>query len=403
MLRWLLLLLFVPVLPALAQDDPEATPEGRDRYLGREIARTMHWTGASWLLRQTRDAEENGARLRAWLDVQPGEAVCDFGCGNGYHTLPLAEAVGPEGRVLAVDLQVQMLTLLRERLDEKGLENVELIEASIDDPHLAPDSCDTVLMVDVYHELSHPVRVLEHVRTALRPGGRLVLVEFRAEDSRVPIKPRHKMSKAQVVRELAANGFAWIDESDELPWQHVMSFTPVEAGPRFEDSLVRGGCLRGGEAGDADSVRPFLADLLDTGRGGGVGPVDALEDFVEEVGDAGERWGELRAGLRASVAEGTLLLRDGTRRARPGRGRRAARRPLEPATACARRAAGRDEHGHRPWDTPGAGPALCGPRLRGYRVGYPPGRRGARGLRGAGDGRVERVRGARRGEGARPA
>ena len=169
MLRWLLLLLFVPVLPALAQDDPEATPEGRDRYLGREIARTMHWTGASWLLRQTRDAEENGARLRAWLDVQPGEAVCDFGCGNGYHTLPLAEAVGPEGRVLAVDLQVQMLTLLRERLDEKGLENVELIEASIDDPHLAPDSCDTVLMVDVYHELSHPVRVLEHVRTALRP------------------------------------------------------------------------------------------------------------------------------------------------------------------------------------------------------------------------------------------
>ena len=164
---------------AFAQDeDPESTRQGRESYLGREIARTMHWTGADWLLRETRDNEENGARLREWLDLQPGDVVCDFGCGNGYHTLPMAKAVGETGKVFAVDLQVPMLAMLRERLTEAEITNVELVEADIDDPKLPENSCDVILMVDVYHELSHPVRVLDHIRRALKPGGRVVLGNF---------------------------------------------------------------------------------------------------------------------------------------------------------------------------------------------------------------------------------
>lgn len=312
MFRWSLLILPVLLaLPVRAQEDPESSPEGRSEYLGREIARTMHWTGADWLLRATRESEENGTLLREWLAVEPGEAVCDFGCGNGYHSLPLAEAVGPEGRLYAVDLQVPMLAMLRDRLGEAGLKNAELVEAGIDDPHLPPASCDLVLMVDVYHELSHPVRVLGHVRRALKPGGRLVLVEFRAEDRSVPIRARHKMSKAQVVREMAANGFAWVDEHDGLPWQHVLSFTPVEdAGGRFEEGEVLQAFWRSVAAGRPDEVRAFLAPKVDGGRKRLDQAADLIEEFTELLSDVGaERWPALREGWRLSQAEGTLLAR----------------------------------------------------------------------------------------------
>lgn len=243
--------------------DPEDSPEGRERYLGRSIARTMHWTGAPWLLRETREDEENGAALREWLAVAPGAAVCDLGCGNGYHTLPLARAVGQEGRVYAVDLQPEMLMLLRDRAQDEGLDHLEYVEATVDDPRLPEASCDLVLLVDVYHELSHPVRVLDHIRRALRPGGEVVLVEFRSEDRAVPIKLRHKMSKAQVLRELAAGGFELARETDDLPWQHVMAFRVAAPEPRHEPRVLARGFADALSRLDPRVVEPFLAGSVE--------------------------------------------------------------------------------------------------------------------------------------------
>ena len=250
-----------------AVPDPEATADGRASYLGREVAHTMHWTGAPWLLRATREDEENGALLQQWLAVQPGQVVCDLGCGNGYHTLPMARAVGARGKVYAVDIQREMLQLLAMRSKQAQLDNVELIEGAFDDPKLPKNSCDLVLLVDVYHELSHPVRVLGHVREALRPGGRVVLVEFRAEDPEVPIKQEHKMTKAQTVAELAENGFALADSFDGLPWQHALSFTRTEeTSPRAAARAVVHAFLRELARGDLRTVAPFFAARVATSR-----------------------------------------------------------------------------------------------------------------------------------------
>ncbi len=250
-------------LPAHGQaDDPERTSEGRTSYLGRSIARTMHWTGADWLLRETREREENGDLLHGWLRIREGQTVCDFGCGNGYHTLPLARAVGAKGLVYAVDVQLPMLAMLRERLGEAGVDNVKLIEASIDDPKVPPASCDLVLMVDVYHELTHPVSVLARVRRALKPSGRLVVVEFRAEDEDVPIQRVHRMSKAQIVREMAAGGFRWTRGYDGLPWQHAMTFTVAD--PIAEEQEVAHAFWRAVRAGDAPAAGGFLAPRVST-------------------------------------------------------------------------------------------------------------------------------------------
>ena len=213
----------------VASEDPEALEAGRSHYLGRPVARTMHWSGAPWLLRATREKEENGVLLRKWLACKPGQVVCDLGSGNGYHSLPLARAVAPGGEVLAVDLQPEMLAMLKVRAGDVDITNIRTIEGAIDNPHLEPASCDLVLMVDVYHELSHPVRVLDHVRRSLRPGGRLVLVEFRSEDPEVHIKTEHKMSQVQVLDEMARNGFQFHGGTGALPWQHVLAFERAPA------------------------------------------------------------------------------------------------------------------------------------------------------------------------------
>ena len=208
---------------------PVATEDShppRTTYRGREIARTMHWRGAEWLLRKTREEEEAPKLLLEALGVQAGTTVVDFGCGNGYHALPLAELVGPEGRVLGVDIQPEMLQMLRFRAREAGIENVESVQATALDTGLVPASADLVVMVDVYHELDRPELVLDSVRASLRGDGRLALVEFRAEDDSVPIKPEHKMTAAQVIDELGANGFALVERYDELPWQHLLIFRP---------------------------------------------------------------------------------------------------------------------------------------------------------------------------------
>lgn len=202
----------------------ELPPERLYEYLGRPIATTMGWRGASWLVRSNREDEERASLLWDALGVRPGWTVCDLGAGNGYHSLELARRVGAEGTVLAVDIQPEMLRMLDERARQAGIENIQLIEGLSYDPRLPESSCDLVLMVDVYHELYHPAHTLQAVHRALKPGGRVVLVEYREEDPDVPIKPDHKMSKAQVNKELNANGFVLDEEFDGLPWQHVMFF-----------------------------------------------------------------------------------------------------------------------------------------------------------------------------------
>ena len=214
----------VPVLPMLALGQQQEEREPRTHYMGREIARTMHWQGASWLLRKTREREESAKEMLRELRLEPGMTVCDLGCGNGYHTLEMAKSVGPTGTVIGVDIQPEMLEMLKERADEAGLSNVVRVLGEFHDPKLASNSCDMVLIVDAYHEFSFPELMLRAVHRALKPDGVVVLVEFRAEDPKVPIKPEHKMSKAQVAKELGANGFALVREYDELPWQHLLFY-----------------------------------------------------------------------------------------------------------------------------------------------------------------------------------
>jgi ubiquinone/menaquinone biosynthesis C-methylase UbiE len=207
----------------------EKLPPGLFEYKGREIAQTMHFAGAPWLTRESRDREEDCNTLLRELKLKPGMTVCDMGCGNGFYTLRVAKKLGPKGRVLAVDIQPEMLTLLRERAAEVDVKNVQPVLGSVINPEVPPASCDLILCVDVYHEFSHPEHMLQAMRKALKPDGRLVLVEFRMEDGRVPIKLEHKMSKEQINKELLPNGFKLVQEFDGLPWQHVMWFARDEA------------------------------------------------------------------------------------------------------------------------------------------------------------------------------
>ncbi len=224
-MRHLLCLLLFVSLNLPAQEAPPPLTE----YLGREIAQTMHWKGAEWLMRRVREREEATTLMREQLQVKPGMVVCDLGCGNGYHTLPLAVAVGATGKVYGVDAQPEMITMLRQRIEAKGIQNIEPILSLFHDPKLPPNTCDMILLVDVYHEFSHPVEMLAGMRAALKPEGLLVLVEYRAEDDSVPIKPEHKMSKAQIHKEMNANGFELKREFDGLPWQHLMFFGKTES------------------------------------------------------------------------------------------------------------------------------------------------------------------------------
>jgi FkbM family methyltransferase len=210
--------------PPLPQTSEPTIPEPVDSYMGRRIADTMHYSGAEWLIRDEREREERCSLLLPNLGLRRGMTVADIGCGNGYHTLLIAEVVGPTGRVIAVDIQPEMLAMLRERLDATGLDNVTLVLGSAHNPRLEPESIDLALMVDVYHEFSYPQPMLQAIHRALRPDGVVALVEFRAEDPEVPIRPLHKMSKEQILREFPANGFRLVSQFDGLPWQHLMFF-----------------------------------------------------------------------------------------------------------------------------------------------------------------------------------
>lgn len=221
-------LFFTLILFSAFNLSAQEVPPPLTEYQGRVIARTMHWKGAEWLMRRVREAEEGPSQMREQLHVKPGMVVCDMGCGNGYHTLPLAEMVGEKGKVYAVDVQPEMIEMLKQNIESKGLKNIVPINSLYHDPKLPPNTCDMILLVDVYHEFSHPVQMLAGMRAALKPDGQLVLVEFRAEDENVPIKPEHKMSKAQINKEMNANGFKLVREYDGLPWQHLMFFGKAE-------------------------------------------------------------------------------------------------------------------------------------------------------------------------------
>src|SRR5438270_2236112 len=209
----------------------EHDPNGTGKfYLGREIALVMGHEGAGWLERPEREKEERPSKLIKALKIQPGTVVADIGAGSGYFSFRLAPIVGDKGKILAVDIQPEMLDLIRKGMKAKKVTNVEPIQGTETDPKLPAGSVDLILMVDVYHEFSHPFEMTEAMIKALKPGGRLVFVEFRLEDPAVPIKLVHKMSQKQVLKEMEPHPARWVGTLDVMPWQHIIVFEK-KAGP----------------------------------------------------------------------------------------------------------------------------------------------------------------------------
>ncbi len=201
------------------------SPDGiGKRYMGREIAGVMGWEGAQWLERESRAREERPEVLLRELALAPGMTVADIGAGTGYYTWQLAKQVGPGGRVYAVDVQPEMIKMLDSQMAKRGVRNVVSVLGSETTVKLPPASVDLAIMVDVYHELAYPAEVLGSIVDALKPGGRVVFVEYRAEDPAVAIKPLHKMSERQIRREATANGLKWERSIQSLPIQHAIVF-----------------------------------------------------------------------------------------------------------------------------------------------------------------------------------
>lgn len=198
------------------------------RYMGREISGVMGWQGADWLEREEREREERTDLLVRALQLRPGMVVADIGAGTGYLSRRMAPAVMPGGRILAVDVQPQMVSLLQAAVRQSGLQQIEPRLGAEDDVKLPAASVDLALMVDVYHELAWPHEVLASIVRALKPGGLLVFVEYRAEDPNVPIKALHKMSERQIKREAAVHPLVWVRTVGTLPWQHLVVFRKPE-------------------------------------------------------------------------------------------------------------------------------------------------------------------------------
>ena len=235
--RHLLCLFVLPtlVLAAFGQDSDKKPPRYEIRkehdpdgigkfYLGREIAQVMSHFGASWLERPEREKEEHTSKLLPPLKIKKGAAVVDMGAGSGYYTFRLADIVGPQGKVYAVDIQPEMLAIIKKRMNEKNLKNIELVRGTEIDPKLPDNAIDLILMVDVYHEFAYPFEMTEAMVKSLKPGGRLVFVEFRLEDDNVPIKLVHKMTEKQVRKEMEPHALRHVETQKHLPWQHVVIF-----------------------------------------------------------------------------------------------------------------------------------------------------------------------------------
>lgn len=226
----LLALLAAP--PAVAQDVDTSdvysqTTPSRDGigkvYMGREISRVMGHRGAAWLQRPERARDEDPGLVVDSMALAPDAVVADIGAGTGYFTFRIAPQV-PDGRVFAVDIQPEMLDIMRDSMAAQGIDNVTPIKGTVRDPNLPADSVDAALMVDAYHEFSHPREMMRNLREALVPGGRVYLVEYRKEDPSIPIKPLHKMTEAQSKKEMRAVGLEWVETKEMLPRQHFMIF-----------------------------------------------------------------------------------------------------------------------------------------------------------------------------------
>jgi FkbM family methyltransferase len=192
-------------------------------YMGRQIAHVMSHYGIDWLERPEREVEENTSLLIKNLNLKPGMHIADIGAGSGYYTRLLSKRIG-NVKVYAVDVEPQMISYLNERIKEEKLANIVTVQGSETAVSLPPSTIDMMLLVDVYHEFSFPYEMGLSMFNALKPNGKLVLVEFRSEDNNVPIKTIHKMSEAQAIKELKAVGFRLEKNINNLPWQHCMVF-----------------------------------------------------------------------------------------------------------------------------------------------------------------------------------
>ena len=192
---------------------------------GRRYAGVMGFQGADWLERTEREIEEEPETALNAIGIAPGSTVADVGAGSGYFAVRMARRVGAQGRVYANDLQPEMLAMLASRLQKERVPNVTLVQGGVDDPKLPAASIDLILLVDVYHEFSQPQIMLRRMREALKPGGRLVLLEYRKEDPSVPIRPEHKMSVAEAKLEVEAEGYTLSRVDSALPRQHILIFT----------------------------------------------------------------------------------------------------------------------------------------------------------------------------------
>ena len=191
---------------------------------GRQFAGVMGPGGAGWLVRPEREQEEEPEKAIAALEIHQGAVVADIGAGVGYFTMRLADVVGPTGKVYANDIQPEMIRMLKKNMQERGLTNVEPVLGKIDDPRLPRAAIDLALLVDVYHEFSEPQKMLDRIRESLKPDGRLVLLEYRKEDPKVPIRPEHKMSIAEVKAEVEPEGYKMDKVLEILPRQHILIF-----------------------------------------------------------------------------------------------------------------------------------------------------------------------------------
>ena len=199
-------------------------------YMGREISFVMGHRAADWLNRPSRIEEEMPDSVVENMNLNDDDVVADIGAGSGYFSFRIASKV-PNGKVLAVDIQPEMLALIENTKESEGVDNIEGILGKIDDPNLPPDSIDAAIMVDAYHEFAYPREMGEAIVRALKPGGRIALVEYRMEDRTVPIKRLHKMSEAQSRKEMAAIGLTWVETKDILPQQHLMIFEKQISAP----------------------------------------------------------------------------------------------------------------------------------------------------------------------------
>lgn len=200
------------------------SPDGIGKfYLGREIAQVMGHLGAGWLERPGREREEQPQKAIAALDLKPTDTVADIGAGTGYFSFRMSPLV-PQGKVLAVDIQPEMLEMIEALKREKGITNVEPVLGTVSDPKLGRSRVDLALMVDAYHEFEYPKEMMQSLVQALKPGGRVVLLEYRGENPLIAIKPLHKMTQQQVRKEMAAVGLVWQETKNDLPQQHILVF-----------------------------------------------------------------------------------------------------------------------------------------------------------------------------------